>query len=299
MTQRYTRRFRVRHYELDALGHVNNAVYVQYMQEAAIEASSHAGFGPEWYRERGTGWVVRRLSVRYLGQATYGEEIEAATWVSQMRGPLSTREYDLTRAGDGARVARGRAQWVYLDLGKGQPLRFPPESAARFAPTEEVEELDVRLRNARPTEGTHRYRSRRRVQFHELDTARHVNHAVYLQWVGQAYFDALRAAGWPPERAEQEGWVVVQGAHDIEYFAPALDNDEIEVVSWVCELGKVRGAWTHEIRHAATGNLLARDYSVGVFLNREGRPTAPPERAVADVLRGPGHELGAPQAGQP
>jgi acyl-CoA thioester hydrolase len=287
MTQRYTRRFRVRHYELDALGHVNNSVYVQYMQEAAIEASTHAGFGPAWYRERGTGWVVRRLSVRYLGQAAYGDEVEAATWVSQMRGPFSTREYDLTRAGDGAPVARGQAQWVYLDLHKGQPRRFPPEYADQFAPAGDAEDLDVRLRNARTTEGAHRYRSRRRVEFHELDTARHVNHAVYLQWVGQAYFDALHAAGYPPERSREEGWLILQGAHDMEYFAPALDGEDVEVVSWVCEMGKVRGAWTHEFFHAGTGKLLARDYSVGVFVNREGRPSPLPERVVKDVLRGP------------
>jgi len=65
MSQRITCRFRVRHYELDVLGHVNNAVYVQYMQEAAIEGSTRAGFGPDWYRARGTGWVIRRLTVRY------------------------------------------------------------------------------------------------------------------------------------------------------------------------------------------------------------------------------------------
>jgi acyl-CoA thioester hydrolase len=288
--QRFTRRFRVRHYELDALGHVNNVVHVQYMQEAAIEASTQAGFGPDWYSRHGTGWVVRRLAVRYLSEATYGDEIEMATWVSQMRGPLSTREYALTRTADGARIARARAQWVYLDLQKGQPLRFPAEHGAMFAPSGEVEELDVHLRNARATEGAHHYRSRRRVQFHELATARHVNHAVYLQWVGQAYFEAMRAAGCPPERAQEEGWLVMQGAHEIQYFAPAVDNDEVEVISWVCELGKVRGAWTHEIRHAETGTLLARDYSVGVFVNRDGRPAPLPQRVIEDVLRGPDRE---------
>jgi acyl-CoA thioester hydrolase len=286
-TERVTCRFPVRHYELDALGHVNNAVYVQYMQEAAVQASARAGFGPEWYRERGTGWVVRRLSVRYRAAAVYGDEVDVTTWVSQMRGPLSLREHDLTRARDGARLARARVQWVYLDLQKGQPLRFPAEHAAAFAPTGEVEELDVRLQKAELTETAHRYRSRRRVQFHELDAAGHVNNAVYLQWVGQAYFDAVRAAGHPPERAREQGWQILQGGHDIEYFAPALDDDEIEVVSWVCELGKVRGAWTHEIYHAGTGKLLARDYSLGVFLNQEGRPTPLPEQVIADVLRGP------------
>src|SRR4051794_28997469 len=103
MTHRLTRRFRVRHYELDAFGHVNNVVYAQYMQEAAIDASARAGYDPAWYRARGTGWVMRRLTVRYLGQATYGDEVDVTTWVSQMRGVSSNREYELTRAGDGGR----------------------------------------------------------------------------------------------------------------------------------------------------------------------------------------------------
>ncbi len=134
MSSPVTCRFRVRHYELDALGHLNNAVYVQHMQEAAIEGSTRAGYAPDWYRQRGTAWVIRRLTVRYLREVLYGDEIEIATWVSQMRGVSSNREYDLTRTSDGARVARARAQWVYVDLAKGTPIRFPPEFTAAFRP---------------------------------------------------------------------------------------------------------------------------------------------------------------------
>jgi acyl-CoA thioester hydrolase len=47
MTRTYTRRFKVRQYELDSFGHVNNAVYVNYLQEAAIEASADAGYDPD------------------------------------------------------------------------------------------------------------------------------------------------------------------------------------------------------------------------------------------------------------
>ncbi len=228
--------------------------------------------------------MIRRLTVRYLREVLYGDEIEIATWVSQMRGVSSNREYDLTRTSDGARVARARAQWVYVDLAKGTPIRFPPEFTAAFTPAGEVEDIDVRIQKATPTDGAHRYRYRRRVQFHELDTAQRVNHACYLQWIGQAYFEAMREAGYVLERSRREGWLIVQGGHDIEYHAPALDNDEIEIVSWVCELGKVRGAWTHEIYNTATGKLLARDYSLGVFVTPEGRPTTLPQQAIDSVL---------------
>jgi acyl-CoA thioester hydrolase len=289
MTHRFTRRFQVRHYELDALGHVNNVVFVQYMQEAAIEASAALGFNADWYREQATAWVVRRLTVRYLAQVVYGDEVDVTTWVSAMRGVRSTREYDLTRVGDGARVARGRAEWIYVDAKTAQPVRFPDRWAKAFLAegAEGAEELDVHPTSVRPTEGAHRYLSRRVVQFHELDAAQHVNHAVYLHWVGEAYFDALRAAGQPLERSRQEGWMVLQAGHEIEYFAPARDNENIEIVSWVCELGKVRGAWTQEIYNADTRQLLARDYSLGVFVNLQGKPAAPPLEAVNRVVYGP------------
>jgi acyl-CoA thioester hydrolase len=288
MTQRFTRRFRVRHGELDALGHVNNVAHVAYMQEAAIEASAHAGFTAAWYRERGTGWVVRRLTVRYLAPAGYGDELDLTTWVSALRGVRSTREYDLTRVGDGARVARGRAEWVYVDRATGQPARLPAEFRKGFAPGGHAEDLEVRAGRARPTEGAHRYASRRRVQFHEVDTAWHASHLAYLEWVGQAYFEAIRAAGYPLGRMLREGWLVLQVGHNMEYLAPALEDDPIEVVSWVREVGRVRGAWTHEVYHAGTGKLLARDYSLGVFVTADGRPTAPPPGAIEAVLRGPG-----------
>src|SRR5438270_10615 len=62
MTPQFTRRFRVRHYELDVTGRVLVATYVRYMQEAAIEASAAVGFDTDWYRAHETGWVIRGLA---------------------------------------------------------------------------------------------------------------------------------------------------------------------------------------------------------------------------------------------
>jgi len=285
----YTRRFRVRHYELDSFGHVNNAVYVNYMQEAAIEASADAGFGPEWYRARGTSWVIRKLSIRYLLPAHYRDELEVRTWISEARRATCTREYEITRTGDGARIARARVGWVYLDSRNGRLTRLPAEIQERFAPTDEPpEELGIRMQKARRTDDeAFRYRTRRRVQTFELDTLQHVNHAVYLNWIEQAYFDALRTAGHAVERTRREGWLALQGGHDIEYFEPAFDNEEIEITSWVCEVGRVRGAWTHEVRSIDRDRLLAREYSLGIFVNEDGRPVNAPLHVIGDVLRGP------------
>jgi hypothetical protein len=49
----------------------------------------------------------------------------------------------------------------------------------------------------------------------------------------------------------------------------------------------VRGAWIHEIYEGRSKTLLARDYSLGIFVNANGKPTAAPQFLLDDVLRGP------------
>ena len=58
MARDFAYRFRVRHDELDSFGHLNNAVCVKYMQEAAIQASADAGYSLQWYEERSVAWVM-------------------------------------------------------------------------------------------------------------------------------------------------------------------------------------------------------------------------------------------------
>ncbi len=292
MTRRYSCRYPVRHYELDFYHHVNNAVFVQHLQQAAIEAADDAGFGRSWCRDRGTMWVMRRLTIRYLMAVTYPDTVGITTWISSARGARCTRESEVRRESDGQLAVRCRAEWVLLDRAGGQPVRIPSETVAAFdLPENEPEDLGVRLRKAQATPDTHRYRTRRRVQHYELDTAGHVNHAAYVNWVGQAYFDALAAAGHPIDPTRRADWMVWQGGHDMEYLAAARADDPVEIFSWVCEAARVRGAWTHEVRQADTGQLLARDYSLGVFVDREGRPTTPPEEFVEGILRGPAPTL--------
>lgn len=262
MTPRFTRLFRVRHYELDAFGHVHGVNLIRYMQEAAIEASTSLGFSPDWYNEHGVGWLVRRLSVRYFAPAVYGDEVAVATWLSGLRGVRSLREYDLTLSRDGSRVARGRAEWVYMNLHTGEPTRIPDAWADAFTLKDKPEDLGIRLSNARPSGNSPRYTSRRRVQFHELDTVRHVNHAVYVQWIAQAFLDALRESGQAPEQETRPGCEALPAGHEIQYFAAAREQENIEIVSWLCETAESGTAWTHEVSNADTRQLLARAYAV-------------------------------------
>ena len=90
MTRIYTRIFRVRGYECDALGHVNNAVYQHYLEQAATEASAEAGYDLNWYAERGV--------------AAYLPAVQAMTRRLFPHGPLEIRVEDDPEVPDILRV---------------------------------------------------------------------------------------------------------------------------------------------------------------------------------------------------
>jgi acyl-CoA thioester hydrolase len=287
MARKFAYRFRVRYDELDSFGHLNNAVSVKFMQEAAIQASADAGYALSWYEAQGVAWVIRRLQIRYCLQVRYGDELEVATWISRCGRSGCDREYTITRVANGARVARGRAAWVYIDSKRGRPLRLPQEIKLALEPTREQEDLGIRRYKARTVEGCYRYRSRRDVHSYELDPLGRVQHTVFFNWIEQAYYNAIRLAGHPLEELRSGNWMVFQGGHDIEFFGAARDHDEIEIVSWICEVGRVRGAWIHELYAVRKQTLLARDYSLGIFVNANGQPAPAPQPLIDDVLRGP------------
>ena len=63
MTRIYQRSFRIRHYECDAYGHLNNANYLRFMQETATDASADAGYDIHRYRQLGTIWLIHESEI--------------------------------------------------------------------------------------------------------------------------------------------------------------------------------------------------------------------------------------------
>ena len=70
-----TTKFRVRYVECDAYGHVNNANYLRYMQEAAFNASAAVGYDVKRYDEIGQYWLVRETEIEYFKPLMYGDDV--------------------------------------------------------------------------------------------------------------------------------------------------------------------------------------------------------------------------------
>lgn len=130
--QRYTTQLRVRHYEMDSLGHVNNAVYQHYLEQAAIEHSEHLGYTWERYREIGGVFVLRKMTMEYLRPAVAGDRLDVTTWIGQMRGPRAMRSYEIRRADDGELLLSAEALWVWVDMTSMRPRAIPPALLETF-----------------------------------------------------------------------------------------------------------------------------------------------------------------------
>jgi acyl-CoA thioester hydrolase len=116
---------------VDQNGHVNNVVFVGWMQEAAVRHYEAMG-GTEPTQALGATWVVRSHLVEYLRPAYAGEQLRVETWVVNMRRVRSLRRYRFLRAADGEVVARGETDWVFVDASSGAPRAVPPEVAGLF-----------------------------------------------------------------------------------------------------------------------------------------------------------------------
>jgi acyl-CoA thioester hydrolase len=114
---------------IDELGHVNNAVWVQWIQDVAV-AHWHAVADPAHHDAYI--WVVVRHEIDYLRFVLPGEAVTARTWVGEApRGARFDRLMEFT--GDDGKVrVRARTTWAIIDRATGRPLRVPPEVIAPF-----------------------------------------------------------------------------------------------------------------------------------------------------------------------
>jgi acyl-CoA thioester hydrolase len=114
---------------IDELGHVNNAVWVQWMEQVAV-AHWRSVADPE--HQDDYFWVVVRHEIDYLRAVLEGEQIIAKTRVGDApQGARFDRHIEFLGA-DGKPRVRARTQWAIIDKALGRPIRVPLAVVAPF-----------------------------------------------------------------------------------------------------------------------------------------------------------------------
>ena len=145
--KQFKTQLRVRYHEMDALGHVNNAVYQHYLEQAAVEHSEHLGFNQERYQELGGIFVMRRIEIDYLRPAVAGDNLEVTTWLQTMRGPRAVRRYEIRQQGHEQLLVTAQALWVWVDTKAMRPRAIPRQLLDAFEQVNQLNIIDQTLSN--------------------------------------------------------------------------------------------------------------------------------------------------------
>jgi len=115
----YEYSFCVRETDLDALNHVNNVVYLKWVND--ISERHWALLADEKLRKKYF-WVVLRHEIDYMNQAVLGDEIRIVTWVGESRGVRSVRHVQMFIAEKP--LIKASSTWCLIDASTLRPTRI-------------------------------------------------------------------------------------------------------------------------------------------------------------------------------
>ena len=269
--------FRVRQYECDAYGHLNNVNYVRYLQEAIVEADAASDHTLARFAAVGWRWQTRRLDIEYLRPVRYGDTVELQVSAAGGAAGFVCRTGEFRLAGSGDPVARAVLEAAPVDAANGQPVELPRTLH------DEQQSSPIAALPALPPAPPGVFSVRHRVTWNDLDMTRHVGDATLLAYVEACGFGVIAAHGWPPERMAAQGFAIILRRHQIENLASAALDDELEIATWASDVKRVTSTRHYTIRRVTDGTLLTRVDTLGVWVDlTSGRPIRIPPDFLAD-----------------
>jgi acyl-CoA thioester hydrolase len=127
---RFEMTIKVRPEDIDAQNHVNNTVYLRWVQEIATAhwravASSKA--------QQGIRWVVLRHEIDYKAPACLGDDVVLQTWVGKATRLTFERFTEILRSSDGQPLSKARTLWCPINAQTGRPVRAPTDVREQFS----------------------------------------------------------------------------------------------------------------------------------------------------------------------
>jgi len=180
--------YRVRFDEAGPDGNLRSSGYLRFAQDLAWLHSESAGFGRDWYEERGLTWLIRAIELDIRADVPYGAEIVVSTQVTGFRRVWARRRSDFRPRRSERAVAVAITDWVMLNA-RGVPTRVPADIAEAFA---EPESAFTPMRLAIPPAPEDATTLPLTVRRSELDPMAHVNNAAYIDFLDEHYLSGPR-----------------------------------------------------------------------------------------------------------
>ena len=273
--------------DMDLQGHVNNVVYLDYLQEARVDLL-RAG-GPDARPvtqpvQGGSGVIVVDHRVTYLAPLVFRfRPVMVEVWVTEVRAASFALAYEVFQERDGERVVHLRATSTLapFDFATDRPRRLTSEEKQGLSPYLEPGERLGRLPwSAVPETKVGHYPVH--VRFSDVDVYGHVNNVTYFEYFMEARIRHT-ARLWRdlPEETPAPAFVVAQA--DVDYRTPMVFRAEpYDCFSAIAEVGTSSFRIDSEIREGDT--VFARSRVTLVFVDPTTGRSAPPTPAYRAAL---------------
>ena len=119
--------------DLDEQAHVNNVVYVRWVQDVAV--AHWRALTTEAVRSE-VAWVLLRHEIDYRSPARLGDDVIVRTRVGHLEGLTFERLTDIRHAAEDRLLVESRTLWCPVDPRTGRPRRVTPEVRALFSTNE-------------------------------------------------------------------------------------------------------------------------------------------------------------------
>lgn len=163
------------------------------MQEAAMIHSSHSGYSAADVDRTRVVWMLVQWRVRLTDKARWNEPVDVITWPRTMERVSSRRCFRIVDA-ENREIAVGESDWILVNADTGKIMRIPEEVASSYQLLSE-DVFDEPMRKLPNATGEQTFSTS--VMRRDLDTNRHVNNLVYLDYAREALPADLDTAEYP------------------------------------------------------------------------------------------------------
>jgi len=116
--------------DIDEQNHVNNTVYLRWVQEVA---TAHWRAVASTDAQERIGWVVLRHEIDYKAPACLGDDVVLRTWVGKATRLRFERFTEIRKSSDGQLFSTARTLWCPINAQTARPVRLPPEVREQFS----------------------------------------------------------------------------------------------------------------------------------------------------------------------
>lgn len=275
MVREYRWQLKIRSYEGDAWGLLPASGMMRYLEESAVVAARDVGYGREFHEKHSSAWIIRRMSLVLCAPVRIHESLELATWISHFDRIRGGREYRVVNADTQELVARGLAEWVYIERKTLKPLAIPRELTADFeAPGAPLGEYGAP--NVSPLQRQREFSVERVAEWHECDSMGHINNTVYVDWLDDAWRASMSELGWGVGEMVKRG-LQMRGEHyKLDYKRAALPGDRLRISTRLEGMEGRLCLISQEIATAEGAQVMAACTVYG-WCKSDGHPTDAPE----------------------